>query len=780
MRKFAEFSHIAFRHTFPPINLIIFGVVFLLIQFGSVEEGIFLGIIVVVNIFMGFIQDVRAWIALERLQVLTAVRSMRLNNDGTVTPVRAEDIQKGDKIKLRLGDQVPLDSVLVESDNLEVNEGLITGESDSFPREKGAGVLAGSIVTSGVGVIQASTMFGESRIAKMTQGLKRYSANPSPIQLAVERIIKYTVWTLLGSVAFVVARGAILSEPGARVVETIGALASILVPQGMVVSTTLLFTFGAIHFYRRHVLLQEVNAVEKFGRIKNLCMDKTGTLTENVLTVERMEVPESTDQKEARNLATAYVKRSGDSSHVIHAVEGYLHQDFHGQVTQSLAFSSWRGYGGITLKDGVSHDIVLAGPSDIFLPHLETKEERTWLEKFSATHARAGKYVLCMVRQHGGSVPQTLSHRRVSVLAVFVLEDKLREGIKDTVDFFQGRGVTIRILSGDNADTVRAIARAAGIKNTDALVTGAEMTGWDTADYTANAKRFTIFARILPEQKEKIVEALKSDGFTAMIGDGANDALAVKKADLGMAISDGAPATRQVAAVVLTHNNFIELPKGARLAYSMIENIETYASIFMNQTFIGFFSFLFLSLAGFDFPLTPLNITFISYFAIGFPYLLISFWAIRPSDKVVPISRRPFLSRVLPFSGALACVETVGVLAMFVFGGSILRLSWDEIGTMFVLAFMAFGWLFFLFAPYVFSIVVGRDQQLQLIGLGGIEVIILYAAFHQPLVLHFFHLTFPSTGTVMAVLGIAAACGVIEFLLSKGTFFASPPPLEDD
>lgn len=771
-RKITEFAYLGFRHAFPPINLIIFSVVFLLIQFGSVQEGVFLAIIVVVNILMGLVQDIRSWLALENLQLLTAVRAIRLNDDGTETPVFVEEIQKGDRLKLRLGDQVPLDSVLLEGNNLEVNEGLITGESHSFARADGAEMLGGSIVTSGSGIVQAKTPYGESRMAKMTQGLKRYSANPSPIQRAVEKVITYTVWALLGSIVFVVTRGVLLAEPSTQVVETIGALANILVPQGLVVSTTLLFTFGAMHFYRRHVLLQEVNAVEKFGRIKNLCMDKTGTLTENVLTVERMEIPASVAPEEARNLAAAYAQKSGDSSQVIRAIEARLPGGYEGRITQSLSFSSWRGFGGIALEDKGSHSVVLAGPPDIFMFHLATTEEKKWLEEFSRAHTRLGKYVLCMARERGSTtVPRVLSHRRVSVLAVFVLEDKLREGIRDTVDFFQGRGVVIRILSGDNAETVRAIATAAGIRNTDALITGAEMAHWDTADYTARAKGYTIFARILPEQKEKIVEALKDDGFTAMIGDGANDALAVKKSDLGMAISEGAPATRQIAAVVLMHNNFVELPRGARLAYSMIENIETYASIFLNQTFLGFLSFLLLSVGGFDFPLTPLNITFLTYFAIGIPYLLIGYWAIRPSEKITPVSQKPFLERVLPFTASLALIETFGMMFVFAFGRA--YLGPQSLGTLFVLAFIAFGWIFFLFAPYVFSIVVGRDQQLQLWGLGAIEALMLCAAFQIPLVLLFFHLTMPSIAGVMAVIGITASCGIFEFYIARRFFFAS-------
>lgn len=769
-RQISEISRLAFRHIFLPINAIIFGVVILLVAFGNTQEGLFLGAIVLVNIALGFGQDVRAWVTLERLQLLTAFRIIRIEN-GTERSVLLQEIQKGDELKIRLGDQVPCDSIVVSENSLEVNEGLITGESDSFARAPGDALLAGSVVTSGSGIIRAQTPFSESTIAKMTAGLKRYSANPSPIQISIQRIIKYTVYVLLATIAFVVARGMLLHEPDIRIVENIGALASVLVPQGLVVSVTLLFTFGASHFYNRHVLLQEVNATEKFGHIKNLCMDKTGTLTENSLTVEHMKVPDGSPEQDARKISAAYVHASGDSSQIIRAIETFAGSEPGGDVLDTVSFSSWRQYGAVCLRYGASNINVLVGASEVFLPHLESDTERQWLEALIGEYSQAGKHILCVVKTKGSDAtkaPREIGAEKLSVVAVFVFGNKLREGIRDSIDFFQERGVVIRILSGDNAETARVIASAAGIHNTDALITGPEMESWDATDFAKNARNYAIFARIRPEQKEKIIEALKKDGFTAMVGDGANDALALKKADLGIAMADGSSATRQIAAVVLMGNSFTELPGGVRLADSMIENIEIFASIFMNQTFVSFLLFVALSLAGFDFPLTPLNISFINYFAVGMPGILISYWAIRPLQKTTPVGKAPFLRRVLPLPAALSVVEAAAALVLF---------AWAQANntvpaSLLIITFVLSAYCYFLLAPRLYSGPLASVQRIQLLCLGLIEVVVLSAAFKISLVLDFFNIAAPLQAGVTAAVLVALVCAVVQFAAVR-VFFRS-------
>lgn len=754
-RAIAASGPILFRHVFLLVNAVIFSVVALLFIFGEREAALFLGIIIAFNILLGVIQDFRARVALEKLQLLTALRVVRLNEDGTEDRVLTEEIKKHDHIRLVLGDQVPCDGVLVTAKGFEVSEALITGESDSFTRADGEKVLAGSIVASGVGVLRAEKMFSESRIARMTAGIKRYTASPSPIQRAIEKIIRYSGYVLLAALVFVVSRGVLVGEPVVQIVKNAGALASTIVPQGLVVVTTLLFAFGAASYSRRHVLFQEINATEKLGRIKNLCMDKTGTLTDNKLAVEHMYLYGGSLGEEARELMAAYIYGSGDSSETIEAAGKFIGRTFAGEIREALPFSSWRQYGAVRLGElGGKHAGVAigVGSPDIFLPHIVCAEEKEWLEKLIATHSEAGKRVLCLARIERDALPRELSHARLQVIAVFVFQSTLREGIHGAIKFFQERGVRIRILTGDNLETARAVASSAGVMSTDRAMTGKAMEAWSERDYLMNVPFYTIFARIVPEQKVKIIEALKSDGFTAMVGDGANDALAIKRSDLGIAMFDGAPATRQLAAVVLMNNSFTALPGGVKLADNFIRNIEIFTSIFLNGSFLGFFFFLVVSMLGYAFPLTPLNMTLVNYFAVGLPGVLIAYWAIRPIKDIPPASTQQFLQRVVPFPLFASLVEAVAAAVIFVASPNFLKAT--ESNTLVLLAFIALGFIFFIFVSGAHSGALLPGQKRSIALLGIFEVVLLWFVFTMIPLVHFFDLTpqFPSSGSVFTAL----------------------------
>ena len=761
--KLQELSYIISRNVFLFTNGIIFAVVALLFVFGATQAGVFLGIVSVLNIFFGLAQDIRAWLALEKLQLMTAPRVLRVKSDGSEETVLANDIQKGDQIKLEVGNQVPCDSLLQSAQNLEVNEGLITGESSSIPRSKGDRLLAGSIVTSGSGIIHVEAVFHESRIARMTKGIKRYSPKVSPIQDAVALVVKYSGFVLFGVAAFIIGRGLIVHETAVRLVMNIGALTSMLVPQGLVFMVTLFFAYGAAHFFRRNVLLQEVNATEKLGRIKNLCMDKTGTLTENVLAVETITLAPGVVKDDAEKLASAYVQGIGAASEIMRAIKKFLNREDTADITETLAFSSWRRYGAVCTKDAI---IVLAGPLDVFLPHLSQKE-KIWLQHVIAEHAHQGKHLLCFARASGSEPPHELSKIKLTLLAVFVFYNNLREGVRDIVKFFQDRDVHIRIISGDHPDTVRAVAALSGIKNSEQLITGPEMASWSRSEFEKKVKQYTIFAQIVPEQKEKIIEAFKQDGFTAMVGDGANDALAVKKADLGIAMFDGAQATRQVASVVLTNNSFSALPGGVELADGIIRNIEMFASIFLNITFLGFFIFVAVSLMGYTYPLTPLNITLIDYFTIGIPGILISYWAIRPRGKVSPASTEPFLKRIMPFALSSALLQAVGVMIIFVLSPEVLKTA--ESNLFVIMGFIVLGFIFFACAPGVYRGITTRLEKMQILCLGVLEAALLCLVLRTPFSLTFFNVIYiqPSLKEGLWMALVLCLFGLAQYLISR-------------
>jgi cation-transporting ATPase E len=750
-------------------NGVIAVVVALLIVFGDLQAGVFLGVVLVINMTLGLGQDMRAWYALKKLQLLTAPRALRVHSDGTEELVLTEEIEKGDTLKIKTGDEIPCYGTLLEAHSLELNEGLITGEAASFPRKEGERVLAGSIITAGTGLYSTDSVFAESRIARMTEGVKTYHVSESPIQRAVNQVIQYSGYILVVAIGFIVWRGVLTQTENVIVIKNIGALASTVVPQGLAFAMTLLFAYGAAHLYRRNVLLQEVNATEKLGRIKNLCMDKTGTLTENKPTVEKMLFPVGMKEAEAKKSIALYINGSGDSSQTLLALREFVGEvEVSGQALKTTAFSSWHPYGALETVVAGETQVLLLGSGDVLVPQVGDAAQRAWFAQIEREEATLGKRIVCLAQAKAQHLPENLAQTEMTLLAVFVLSSKLRPGIGEAIEFFQERGVHIRIISGDHPKTVQAVAERAGVEHFDQVVTGKEMSQWTEADFFEKASTFSIFARTIPEQKEKIIEALRQDGFTAMVGDGANDALAIKRADLGIAMFEGAPATRQLASVVLMNNSFTALPGGVELADSIIKNAEIFASLFFGIALTGLLLFIGVSALGYPFPLTPLNITLINYFTVGFPGTLVSYWTIRPAEKVHAPSAGGFLKKVAPYIVWGAFLQAILLFFVFVFSPESMRSAASHLWI--VLVSIAAGYIFFLFAPGIYRGQLLASQRRDLVVLTIIEIAFLMLVFHIPFLLTFFEIasSFPEWGTLalpLILLSVYSAC------LLSATFF---------
>ena len=733
------FPAILARHVFLFVNGIIFAVVVLLFVFGSKDPAIFLGIITVINIILGVTQDTRSKYSLEKLQLITALKFIRINADSHEELVYGEDLKKGDKIKIKLGDQIPIDGKVVESSNLEMSSALITGESDALAKNNNDKVCAGEIVTAGNGVILLESTFNESRIAQMTKTIKSYSGSQSPIQESISKIINISGFVLTAIILFVVGRGYIVHESSIQIVNNIGALASMVIPQGLVVITTLLFAFGAASYSSKHVLFQEINATEKLGRIRNLCMDKTGTLTSSVLKVENLYTTDAYSQDVAKSLTALYVNGSGDSSKTIDGIMNFVGEaNFSQKIIRSIPFSSWRQFGAVFLDDNGKKSTIFLGPPEVFLKRVSNQSQALWLQKITEENTHKGNRVLCLAISPTQEFTDSIEHIDLSVVAVYVLSSSLREGIQDSINFFQKRGVVIRIITGDNPETAVSVARAAGVNNPGQVITGDKLKTWTDDDYLKNSKMYSVFARILPEQKVKIIDALKQDGFTAMVGDGANDALAIKKADLGIAMFDGVPATRRLAGVILMNNSFAALPGAVELADSFICNIEILGSLFLNQALIGTFFFVLVNALGYAYPILPLNITVTNYFTIGIPGTLIAYWALNPSGKIGKETTDSFIKKVLPFPFFSAILQAIVMAIIFMILPESVRMMDSN---MFVLySLIVCGFTFFVCTPKVYLGFVSKIQKIHFAVLFVFESILLFILLKIPIVVTFFSL----------------------------------------
>lgn len=757
------------------VNAIILLVVILLFVFGNTQSAIFIGIVLFLNTSIAIVQDIRARILLEKLQMLTALRVVRLNDDNTESLVLAEKIKKGDLIKLKLGDQAPCEGILTLTENLEISEALITGESDSFSKRENEKIIAGAIITSGSGVMKAEGIFRESRLFMISEDVKKYAASPSSIQKGIDIVIKYSGYSFLLVLLFVVIRGILIGASNVEMVMNAGALASIIIPQGLVVVVTLLFAVGAASYSKRDVLFQEINATEKLGRVKNLCIDKTGTLTDNILVVEEMHIYKDISEINTHSLTYESIIGLNDSSQTILAVKNYLeeHNKKDGkrrEIVSTFPFSSWRRYGVVEIKEGEMSQAIFIGAPDVFIPRISNKEEKKYLEDIVEENSQKGKRVLCVVRANKVEIKKDPKELDFSIISVFVFHNTLRQGIEKAIKFFQDRGIRIRVLSGDNWNTVEAVAQSVGITGAENVITGDQIEKWSDSDFEKYAHEYTVFAQILPEHKVKLVEMFKKDGFTAMVGDGVNDALAMEKSDLGIAMFDGVPVTRQLAGVILMTNSFSDLPGAIELADNFIRSLEISSGIYINQSVIGLFFFVLISILGYSFSLTPLNVTFINYFAVGLPTILISYWALRPSGKTLPTNDKSFLSRVMPLVFICSAIEAIGIATVAFFSPEYLKIATSN--TLVGFSFILFGFIFLIFAINIYSNLLTKKEKFELFLLGIAEVVLFFIVLQIPIVIKFFDITlpFPSFNFFALTLFIILVCTFLQYFIVKKYF----------
>lgn len=753
------------QNTVNLVNGIFLIVSLLLLVFGEVHESLFLGGIIFLNLIIGIVQDLRAKIALEKLRILLAPKVIRINKDGKEERITLERIAKNDILKIELGDQIPADGELIDSGNLEVNEALISGESNYIRKNKGDSVLAGSVAMAGHALMVVKNRPKDSYVCLMTEKIKKYDPNPSPIQKALNSFVKYMSYILLTIVLYVVIHGLTVNELFVSMIKDIGALTGTLVPQGLILFTTMLFAYGALKMSKERVLMQEINASEKLGRIKNLCIDKTGTLTINRPVMEEIVLYGDSDHSIVEQIAMGYIDANNDTSGIAKAIQEKINSPFNGAVIEAVPFSSERKYGGATLRIGEKFIKVVMGAPDILMDSIQGDNERRWLNEQINFYSPKAKRLVLLTEDT--SQPSEASSGVVALqpLALFILSDRLRRGTEKIIDFFQKRGALIRVISGDSPQTVKAVADQAGIKYTDMVITGPEMDFWDDVQYEERVPAFHLFARIKPAQKEKIIKLLKKSGFTAMVGDGANDALAIKKADLGIAMLDGAGATRKIAQVVLVDNSFIALPKGVHLAEAIITNVGLIASIFFNKVVMGLTLFLIMAFLGYSYPLSPSNTTIINYFTVWLPMI---YWTIFLSVGEDAGSKISFKDKILPFSLINGVIMAVAAALVFILVPGVNK-SLDS-NSLVVITLIALGYWFFVLAALNYDTIQNKKQVSMLAVLAVAVLAVMSAVIYVAPLSGFFELLPPTPIQLSLASAIIFVAGFMQYLVASRWF----------
>jgi cation-transporting P-type ATPase E len=628
-------------------NFILGVLLAVILAMGEPQDALF-GLVLVANTMIGIAQELRAKRTLDRLAVLSAPRA-HVIRDGSPQDIPVADLVAGDLVELRPGDQLAVDGVVRASTGLEADESLLTGESDPVDKRPGDRLLSGSFVVAGSGGYQATAVGAEAYARRLAAEARRFGLVRSELIAGINRILRYVTWVIVP-----VAVLLLVSQLHARdtlresLTGTVAALVGV-VPQGLVLLTSVAFGLAAVTLARRNVLVQQLPAVEVLARVDVLCVDKTGTLTDGTIAFGRLIRLDGQAPVEAALGALA-----GDENP--NATLGAIGKAFRPpggwERTASVPFSSARKWSAASF-DG--HGTWVLGAPEMVLPG----DQHAQLSR-AAELAAGGERVLVVARAdgplHGESLPPGLR-----AAAFIVLTERLRPDAAETLAYFAAQGVALKVISGDSPHTVAAVAARAGLPGSDTPVDARDLPE-DPDALGQLVEEHSVFGRVTPHQKEAMVKALRARGHTvAMTGDGVNDVLALKLADLGIAMGSGSAATKAVAELVLLDGRFATLPGVVAEGRRVTANIERVANLFVTKTVWAALLAVAAGVALLPYPFLPRHLTIIDTLTIGIPAF---FLALAPNPRrYLP----GFTGRVLRFAipaGAIVAAATFTTYAL--------------------------------------------------------------------------------------------------------------------
>ncbi len=617
----------------------IVGVLFaIILVIGPIQDGLF-GFVIIINTLIGIVQELRAKRTLERLAIIGEARP-RVRRDGAVVELPPTGVVLDDVIDLGPGDKIVVDGVVLAAEGLEIDESLLTGESDPVHKQVGDPVLSGSFVTVGSGAQRATKVGREAYAARLAEEASRFTLVDSELRSGINTILRVITYLLVPAAALIIWSQFRTGSLDDALRGMVAALVP-MVPEGLVLLTSIAFAVGVVRLGARNCLVQELPAIEGLARVDVVCADKTGTLTENGMRLA--EVRPFGDLDEARRALGALAAADPRPNASLVAV-GEACPDPGWTVSATIPFSSARKWSGASF--GPEGDWVLGAP-DVLLA--EGTPARVEAERIGA----AGMRVLLLGR---ATLPVD-ELGSVEPAALVVLEQRVRPEAAGTLAYFAEQDVEVKVISGDNALSVGAVAAALDLPRADAPVDARTLTEADLADALEDG---TVFGRVTPAQKRDMVGALQSRGhIVAMTGDGVNDVLALKDADIGVAMGSGSPATRAVAQIVLLDNSFATLPYVVAEGRRVIGNIERVSNLFLAKTVYSVFLAIAIGAIGVPYPFLPRHLTLIGSLTIGIPAF---FLALAPNTER---ARAGFVRRVLRLSVPAGLVAGVGTFVTY-------------------------------------------------------------------------------------------------------------------
>lgn len=649
------YKQIVRENTLTFFNFLNLVLLVLVLMVGSIKNAFFVCIIII-NTLIGIAQEIRAKKTIDKLAILTAKKSIVIR-EGKKWTVPTEELVLDDLVCLKTGDQVPADAKILEG-SLEVNESLLTGESDNLPKNQGDQLFSGSFVTAGEACCQIIHVGKDNYASQITSEAKEFKRHNSELRNSLNAILKVIsiIIVPIGALLFYKQYYMVGVSFRDSIVSMVAGVLG-MIPEGLVLLTSVALTLGALVLANKKTLVQELYCIETLARVDTLCLDKTGTITEGSMCVERVEpctwkTFQTEDQEETTSsleekkdeVSEEILKEEGaeqkeepvdqdalgieeieeimcsmmNELHDENATANALRKRFPAKASMKchhvIPFSSDRKYSGAVFQEEGTY---LMGAAQFLFP-----EENQKIADYVQKYAEEGLRVLVLAKSpelsEGAELPKDLKP-----IALLLLTDVIRQEAPDTLKFFDSQEVDLKVISGDDPVTVAAIARRAGLKNADKYV---DATTLKTEEDIENAvAEYSVFGRVTPQQKKEMVQALKSQGHTvAMTGDGVNDVLALKEADCSIAMAQGSDAAKNIANVVLLDSNFASMPHIVNQGRRVVNNIRTAASMFLIKTMFSVMLSLLTICFGNAYPFEPIQMSLISACAVGIPTFLLA------------------------------------------------------------------------------------------------------------------------------------------------------------
>ena len=733
---------------FTRVNAILGVLCAIVLSTGSVINAAF-GLLIIANSAVGVVQELRAKKTLDKLRIVGESESTVIR-DGEERTIPQHEVVLGDIIKLRSGDEVVVDGTVVAG-SLRVDESQLTGEADAVSKGEGDEILSGSFVNEGSAVFRADKVGDEAYAARLASQASEFSLTDSVLMNGINSILKVITWLLIPTGILTIWTQLVRSDTGLR--ESILSMAAAIVPmvpEGLVLMTSIAFAAGVIRLGKYKALVNELVAIEGLARVDTVCTDKTGTLTTNEMELDSIVAADGSEADEAwaRNLASMLNAQDDLNDTARSIVAGLRERGVEPDQWQGheIPFNSRYKFSGFACSDATAW---IMGAPDVLL------REGGRAAETAKQLGDQGLRILVFGKLEGADGEAWANTDDLSMDSapqltkpvLVVLRQQLRSDARETLAYFDEQNVDIKVISGDNSDSVAAVARKATERELVA-VDARTLNGLDDEAFDAEIKRGNVFGRVSPEQKQQMVESLhRQDRTVAMTGDGVNDVLALKKADIGVAMGSGAPATRSVAQLVLLTNKFSALPRVVAEGRRVIGNIERVAHLFLTKTVYSVVLALVVAVLGISFPFQPIHVTITGWFTIGIPAFILSLApnTERPRDGFV----RRVLSLAIP-SGVLIGGICVTMWIIIYPGAEVPEIQRQQAGTAVLLALIVMG----LWVLGIVARPLNWWKVLLLAGcVGGYLVIFLVPPLRELLILHTGNLKLMFTGLAVGAGG---------------------------